>query len=146
MSVIDGLVKRSSATSKVKLAKDIEFTTTGILGSWTPENGEIRVASTNDWNNVCSDMGIKIPWYESGADICLMSEWFTNAVGKTLCFGRESKGPALLILRKWVPGEELNSIAPGLQEVVAANGGRGGVVCRVLTPGRATLQSKAVIV
>ena len=100
---------------------------------------QITVISENQWRDACSDMGWDPrmrSWMLRRAGLCISGVWFQPShVGQFMRVGAEVD---LEITGETLPCERMDEIAPGLKDVLSV-AMRGGVTCRVITPGRMRL-------
>jgi MOSC domain-containing protein YiiM len=100
-----------------------------------PGRRQVTVLSADSWLQACAELGRELPWLTRRANLLVSGIGFgPGDVGRTLCIGELE----LLITRETDPCHKMDQACPGLMAALAP-GWRGGVCCRVLTPGNIVL-------
>ncbi len=96
---------------------------------------QITVISLEQWDEVCAELGIDLPWHTRRANICVSGRVFGPSdvfdKNRILIF---SNDPILEITGETKPCSRMDEIHPGLRDALSKNW-RGGVTCRVVNGG-----------
>ncbi|CAG0956718.1 MAG: hypothetical protein HND27_00435 [Bacteroidetes bacterium] len=91
---------------------------------------QILILSEEAWNDVCNDLGQKLHWTKTNANLLLRGVDLKSSIGKMLTIGNFK----IEITGKIIPSDEFNEVYIGLKEVLSRDF-RAGVYAKVITEG-----------
>ncbi len=96
-----------------------------------PGPRQVSVLSRDAWQRACTDLGAEVPWTLRRANLLVEGLEFEETVGRFLHIG----DAVLQISEETKPCRRMERQRSGLRKALAPEW-RGGVSCRIVTPGR----------
>jgi MOSC domain-containing protein YiiM len=91
---------------------------------------QIAIVTEESWNEVCVDLGCKLHWTKTNANLLLQGVDLKNTVGKFVTIGNFK----IEITGEIIPDQEYDEIYKGLKDALSKNS-RAGVYAKVITEG-----------
>ncbi|NUM50225.1 MAG: MOSC domain-containing protein [Flavobacteriales bacterium] len=91
---------------------------------------QISILSEESWNEVCKDLGQKLHWTKTNANLLLQGFDLKSSIGKMITIGNFK----IEITGDIIPSDEFNEVYVGLKEALSKNN-RAGVYAKVIVEG-----------
>ena len=144
MAQIVGIALKEAKRALVREISSIEITVEeGLKGDFRGKGGitrkrQVTVLSVQEWEKVCQELGMSLPWLTRRANLCVDGLTFgPEDVGKIICIGTTVE---LEITGETKPCERMNEAYFGLKDALSIEW-RAGVTCRVRKGGTVYLNS-----
>ena len=112
----------------------IEAGVEGDFRGRTQPARKVTVISNESWIAACKDLGRKLPWTTRRANLCVEGVALPQRIGARLAVG-----PLVLeVVEETEPCNRMEKAAAGLRAALKPDW-RGGVCCKVVTPGDITI-------
>ena len=105
-----------------------------------PGRRQVTILSEDSWADVCEELGKELPWTTREANLLIRGLKFSeDNVGKIIKVG----DVALVVNMETKPTDMMEKACAGLKDAMTPEW-RGGVCCRVLTPGTISIGDEIV--
>ena len=106
MAQIVGIALKEGKRTAMKTLPSVDITIeNGLQGDFRGKGGiargrQVTVLSLQQWEQVCGELGVSLPWHTRRANLCVDGLTFgPNDLGKRLCVGKRLSWKLLVKLR-----------------------------------------------
>lgn len=128
-----GIALRERARAPMLEVEEAEVSDRGVGGDSRALGGTraVTVLSRESWEAACIELDREVPWTARRANLLVEDASLVDSVGSRLAVG----AAILEVTGETTPCERMNEAMEGLRACLVS-GWRGGVTCRVVSPGR----------
>lgn len=131
MARLLGVAIKRRKYAEMELLQQVQLTPeAGLDGDYrgTPGKRQVTLMSLTDWNHVCTELGVDLPWYVRRANLLVDELPLFETKGALITLG----DTVLEVTGETDPCERMEAFHPGLFAALATEW-RGGVTCRVIS-------------